>query len=65
MNEKGFAPWYFGEPNGDRIENCVAVWPHRLAFNDKACARDAQTFCHFEAAPYLQIRGTTICVLIS
>ena len=50
-------PWYSGEPNGGKVENCLVVWPNRGLWNDVDCGKRFSTFCDFEEAPYLQIRG--------
>ena len=55
-----FQPWYFGEPNGNTIENCQTVWPYRDAWNDLSCSDPAPFFCEFEVAPYFQMRGTYV-----
>ena len=36
-----FAPWYFGEPNGNTAENCVVVWVNRRAWNDQVSRRSS------------------------
>ena len=53
----GFLPWYYGEPNGDTLENCAVVWPSRNAWNDIDCAFKTCSFCELDRAPDLQIRG--------
>ena len=35
LEEGAFAPWYFGEPNGNTTENCAIVWVNRNAWNDQ------------------------------
>ena len=54
--------WFYGEPNGGRLENCVSIWPTRDGlWLDYQCARpNFSTFCEFEEAPYFQIRGKTV-----
>jgi hypothetical protein len=52
-----YQPWYFGEPNGDTIENCAMVWPARNAWNDLACSNKRCSFCYMSVAPYLNFRG--------
>ena len=54
-----FHPFYPGEPNGDRYENCQVVWSNRDYWNDFYCSQTACTFCEFERAPNLQMRGRT------
>ena len=51
--------WFYGEPNGGLVENCVNIWPNRDGlWNDDDCSRLAYSaFCEFSEAPYLQIRG--------
>ena len=58
LDPNGFSAWRAGEPNGERIENCLGVWPLRNQWNDVSCFHTPnQVFCEFERAPYLQIRG--------
>ena len=37
LAESAFQPWYPGEPNGEGIENCGAVWTQNVAWNDDKC----------------------------
>lgn len=52
-----FQPWYYGEPNGDVLENCVVVWPARDLWNDFNCNVEICSFCELEKSPDLQMRG--------
>ncbi len=52
-----YQPWYLGEPNGDTLENCAMVWISRNAWNDVSCNHQYCSFCEFEKAPDIQIRG--------
>ncbi|TRY70496.1 hypothetical protein TCAL_02367 [Tigriopus californicus] len=56
LEPDAFQPWYFGEPNGNTIENCQTVWPYRDAWNDLSCDDRTEFFCEFEQSPYLQMR---------
>ena len=60
LQDDAYQPWYFGEPNGNTIENCQTVWPYRDAWNDLSCTDKTVFFCEFEQAPYLQMRGMSI-----
>ena len=37
LAESSFQPWYPGEPNGEGVENCGAVWTQNVAWNDDKC----------------------------
>jgi len=50
-------PWRPGEPNGDRIENCVEISYRDPAWNDVHCSRMSFSFCHFERSPSFKLRG--------
>ena len=53
-------PWYYGEPNGNTLENCAVIWPYRKAWNDLSCGGlngKACGFCEFETYPDFEIRG--------
>lgn len=65
LDPKAFQPWYFGEPNGNTIENCQTVWPYRDAWNDLSCDDRTEFFCEFEQSPYLQMRGKSIIIALS
>ncbi len=58
LEDADFAPWYFGEPNGNTAENCVVVWVNRKAWNDQDCAATMCGFCELDEAPDVRIRGT-------
>ena len=45
---KGFWPFYPGEPNGERMENCVAVWVAKNAWNDFSCSWKSHPFCRIK-----------------
>ena len=49
--------WYAGEPNGERMENCVSVWLRRNAWNDLNCNDYRYGFCFIEARPRFKMRG--------
>ncbi len=53
-------PWGPGEPNGDRIENCVEATEgkrERMAINDLNCAQRRWSFCNFDEIPHFTLRG--------
>ncbi len=52
-----YNPWYLGEPNGDKLENCAMVYVARNAWNDVQCKHLYCSFCELERAPDIQIRG--------
>ena len=56
--EDGFWPFYPGEPNGDRLENCAVLWPVRNAWNDLNCKSKAIGFCNIQPRPRFVMRGT-------
>lgn len=58
LKPSDYQPWFYGEPNGDTVENCVVVWTMRQSWNDLSCDKTAWHFCHFERSPYFQLRGT-------
>ncbi len=58
LTEDAFQPWYAGEPNGNKAENCVIIWPKRNAWNDQPCTDRQCGFCELEEIPVLHIRGT-------
>ena len=43
-----FWPFYPGEPNGERLENCALVWATRNAWNDMLCTEKQYGFCHIQ-----------------
>ena len=45
---KDFWPFYPGEPNGERMENCVAVWVAKNAWNDFSCTWKSHPFCYIK-----------------
>jgi hypothetical protein len=53
----GFWPFYPGEPNGERMENCAVIWPSRDAWNDFLCAGSNFGFCQMQVRPRLRLRG--------
>ena len=55
--EDGFWPFYPGEPNGDRLENCAVLWPVRNAWNDLNCKSKAIGFCNIQPRPRFVMRG--------
>ena len=55
--EDGYWPFYPGEPNGGRFENCVVVWPARDAWNDFNCKQRAYGFCNMQPRPRFVLRG--------
>ena len=52
-----YQPWFPGEPNGDRGENCAIIWSIRNAWNDQSCLDYQCGFCELEVIPRLQLRG--------
>ena len=46
-----------GEPNGDRLENCVVLWPHKKGWNDVDCDSKAIGFCDIQPRPRFLMRG--------
>ena len=51
---------YFGEPNGNRYENCAIVWVNRDMWNDQECTGGGVAmcgFCEMEEAPNVVVRG--------
>ncbi len=52
-----FSPWFPGEPNGERAENCGIVWSSRNSWNDQPCFTPQCGFCFLEEAPTVNIRG--------
>ena len=57
LPEDAFQPWFPGEPNGHRGENCGIVWARRNAWNDQPCVDPLCGFCELEEIPTMQIRG--------
>ncbi|XP_059095252.1 uncharacterized protein LOC131890013 isoform X2 [Tigriopus californicus] len=57
MGNDSFQPWYPGEPNGGKFENCGVVWPHLNAWNDEACSTLASFFCTLQEGPIFWMRG--------
>ena len=52
-----YQPWYYGEPNGRLLENCMVSWPQRNAWNDVNCIKKFYAFCEFDGYPNLSLRG--------
>ena len=46
-----------GEPNGNRLENCVVLWPHKKGWNDVDCNSKAIGFCDIQPRPRFLMRG--------
>ncbi len=57
MPGDGFAPWFPGEPNGHRAENCAILWANRDSWNDQPCDSPLCGLCYLEEAPNFNIRG--------
>ena len=65
---QSFAPWDYGEPNGDIIENCGILRKHRInenkaVWNDISCSREACVACNIPLTPVFVLRGKLICKL--
>ena len=54
QKEKGFWPFYPGEPNGELLENCATVWTTRNAWNDLTCSERSYAFCHIQTRDSVQ-----------
>ncbi|CAM6054348.1 unnamed protein product [Sphagnum tenellum] len=57
LKSSDFQPWYYGEPNGDTMENCGVVSIGWNMWNDVTCDVLLCGFCDLERAPDIQIRG--------
>ncbi|CAM6054349.1 unnamed protein product [Sphagnum tenellum] len=57
LKSTDFQPWYYGEPNGDTMENCGVVSIGWNMWNDITCDVLICGFCDLERAPDIQIRG--------
>ena len=56
LSQQSFAPWRFGEPNGERIENCVNMQRDGL-WNDINCASKMCVACQIPTTPIFLMRG--------
>ena len=58
--EELFSPWSLSEPNGQQLENCIAVTLSDRAFlwADKSCFDKTCTFCDLKISQTYILRGT-------
>ena len=51
-----FAPWHFGQPNGDKFENCVTQAKDGQWY-DNSCSFKMCAACQIQSAPTFVMRG--------
>ena len=56
LSNQSYAPWYYGEPNGDTKENCVEMIPQGY-WNDVDCDTQKCVACHIPTYPVFVLRG--------